>query len=80
MKQDGKSKQMHGGAPVHGTGHGQPLDGRQYVDVVEEQLYAEQRPTLDAREPHDAEEKQRTQQRSGQQSQLRSPQNTPTGN
>lgn len=55
MRQDGKSKQVHGGspeAPHVGTKRGQPQDGRQYVDVVEEQQYAEKRPTPDAREPH----------------------------
>lgn len=73
MKQDGKSKQVHG-EPINGTRQGHALDGSQYVDVVEEQQYAEKRPTLDAREPHDAEAKQ------PQGSQLRGPQNVPTGN
>lgn len=57
MKQDGRSKQVHGAPtePPHvGTAKGKPLDGSQYVDVVEEQEYADKRPTPDAREPHDA--------------------------
>jgi len=60
MKQDGRNRQVHGGpleAPHVGTAKGRPLDGSQYVDVVEEQAYAEKRPTRDAREPHEAERK-----------------------
>jgi hypothetical protein len=53
MKQDPKSRQIHGGQPAAGH-EGRPLDGSQYVDVIEEQRYAELRPTLDAREPHTA--------------------------
>lgn len=55
MKQDGKSLQEHGTpqeAPHVGTRPGHALDGSQYHDVIEEQRYAEQRPTRDAREPH----------------------------
>lgn len=57
MKQDGRSRQVHGGprdAPHVGTAGGKPLDGSQFVDVVEEQIYAETRPTPDAREPREA--------------------------
>lgn len=72
MKQDGKSTQQHGATPA--PPHvGKPLDGTQYVDVVEEQRYADQRPTADAREPHPARPK-------GDQSQLTGPENIPTGN
>ncbi len=57
MKQDRRSRQKRAAAPRQpymGTLGGQPLDGSQYVDVVEEQVYAESRPSPDAREPHDA--------------------------
>jgi hypothetical protein len=81
MKQDGKSRQQHG-APVEephvGTRPGKPLDGSQYVDVIEEQLYSERRPTLDAREPHEQHQPHKEEQ--SQRSQVASPQNTPTGN
>lgn len=55
MKQDAKNRQVHGGPvdqPHQGTLTNRPLDGSQYVDVVEEQVYSELRPTRDAREPH----------------------------
>lgn len=55
MKQDGKNLQGHGTPleqPHAGTRPGQPLDGSQYIDVIEEQRYSEQPPTRDAREPH----------------------------
>ena len=55
MKQDAKNRQVHGGPvekPHQGTLNNRPLDGSQYVDVVEEQVYSELRPTRDAREPH----------------------------
>lgn len=54
MKQDRRSRQIHGAppAPAHvGSENAEPLDGRQYVDVIEEQRYADSRPTLDTREP-----------------------------
>lgn len=75
MKQDGKSRQQHGTpveAPHLGTRNSRPLDGSQYRDVIEEQRHAERRPTPDAREAREAEPKPDTQ--------ITSPQNTPTGN
>jgi hypothetical protein len=35
---------------------GPPLDGRQYQDVVEEQKYAERRPSREEQQPHRANE------------------------
>lgn len=55
MKQDPRSRQIHGSPapPPHvGTQRGEPQDGRHHIDVVEEQRYADSRPTPDAREPH----------------------------
>ncbi len=36
---------------VKGSFVGKPLDGSQYIDVIEEQEYAEQRPTPEEQKP-----------------------------
>jgi len=37
--------------PVKGPFAGRPLDGSQYIDVIEEQEYADRRPTPDEQKP-----------------------------
>lgn len=39
------------GSAVQGAFAGKPLDGSQYIDVVEEQEYADRRPTPEEQKP-----------------------------
>lgn len=55
--QDRKNRQARNAQPGESP-FGEPLDGHQYIDVVEEQRYSELPPTRDAKEPHIADKPQ----------------------